>query len=79
MRALYESIKHLGYEPDEWLPPAEHPDQRQLSDLAYLQIAMDLPSDNIIVLNLQEFSDLVTATIRDQFPALAGFPNRLFH
>ena len=74
--ALYESVQYLGYEPDEWLPQPEYPGQRQLSDLAFLQIAMDLPSD-IVVLNLKEFSDLVAAIMRDQYPAFAGFNKRM--
>ena len=65
MRPLNAALEHMGYLLEEYLPPVERPNHRDLSTAAYLQIAADFPADRIIVLDLHEFSTLVAAAMRD--------------
>ena len=53
----------MGYTLEEHLPSAERPNKRDLFTKTYLQIAVDMPPDRIIVLNLQEFSTLVAKAV----------------
>ena len=69
VRQLRTAISRMGFTLDEHLPAAEQPNQRDLSTFAYLQIAVEVPSDRIIVLNLPEFSDLVAEAVKKQYPA----------
>lgn len=72
-RALLAAIEEMGHLLDERLPPAERPGQHDLSTIAYLKIAAELPPDRIIVLNLEKFSRLVSATATDLYPACARY------
>ena len=76
MRDFYAALPCLGFEPDEYLPEPLYPHQRDLSTFAYLQIAQSLPSENIIVLDLDELAELITRTVRDQYRYFAGFSAR---
>ena len=78
-RALQSALELMGYTLDEHLPSAERPYPRDLFIEAYLQIAVAMPPDCIIVLNLQKFSTLVANAVIEQFPAFASFvPMRTF-
>ena len=78
-RALHSVFELMGYTLDEHFPSAERLYQRDLSTEAYIQIAVAMPPDRIIVLNLQEFSTLVANAVIEQFPAFASFvPMRTF-
>ena len=72
-RALLASVDGMGYVLDERLPLAERPGQHDFSRAAYLQITAELHTDRIIVLKLQEFSPVVSATVTDLYPAFAGY------
>ena len=63
----------LGFTLEENLPPVEHPGLNDLSLFAYLQITEPLPSNNIIVLNLEEFNDLVSKVVYKQLGAFKKF------
>ncbi len=63
----------MGYLLEERLPPAERPGKHNLSTAAYLQIAAEIPPDRIIVLNLEEFQRLVSATLTDLYPMFARY------
>ena len=72
-RALHAALEGIGYLHEERLPPAERPGQHDLSTVAYLQIAAEIPPDRIIVLNLEEFQRLVSATLTDLYPMFARY------
>ena len=61
-RALHAALEGMGYLLEERLPPAERPSQHDHSTAAYLQIAAEIPPDHIIVLKLEEFQRLGSAT-----------------
>ena len=70
-RPLVTALMDLGFTFDEFLPPAERPEQRVLSTMAYLQIASDEAAE-ILPMSLQEFNGLVNAVVREQYGALAA-------
>ena len=70
-RALHAALEGMGYLLEERLLPAERPGQQDLSTAAYLQIAAEIPPDRIIVLNLEEFQRLVSATLIDLYTMFA--------
>ena len=72
-KALHAALEGMGYLLEERLPPAERPGQHDLSTAAYLQIAAEIPPDRIIVLNLEEFQRLVSATLIDLYPMFARY------
>ena len=55
----------------ERLLPAERHDPHDLSIAAYLQIAVEIPIDCIIVKNLEEFQCLVSETLNELYPVYA--------
>ena len=71
LRPLVAALMDLGFTFDEFPPPADRPEQRILSIMAYLQIASD-ESAEILPMNLQEFNRLVTAVVREQYGAFAS-------
>ena len=71
--ALLAALVGMSHLLEERLPPDERPAQQDLSTASYLQIAAKLPADRIIVLNLQEFSTLVSANVTDLYPAFARY------
>ena len=71
--ALHAALEGMGYLLEERLPPAERPGQHDLSTAAYLQIAAEIFPDRIIVLNLEEFKRLVSATLIDLYPMFARY------
>ena len=73
-RPLVTDLMDLGFTFDEFLPPAERPEQRVLSTMAYLQIASDEAAE-ILPMSLQEFNGLVNAVVREQYGARAA-PSR---
>ncbi len=72
-RALLALIEGMGYDLEEHLAHAERPGQLDLSVVAYLQIVSELPSDRVVVLNLQEFNSLVSKTFAKLYPAVARY------
>ena len=72
-RALHADLEGMGYLLAERLPPAERPCQQDLSTAAYLQIAAEIPSDRIIVLNLEKFQRLASATLTDFYSMFARY------
>ena len=58
---------------EERLPPAERPGQHDLLTAAYLQIAAKIFPDRIIVLYLEEFQRLVSATDNELYPVYARY------
>ena len=69
VRAIFSVLAKLGYYLEENLPPVERPGLTDLSLFAYLQITEAMPSSNIIVLDLNEFNDLLNRVICDQIGA----------
>ena len=63
IRAIVSVFAMLGYTLEENLPPVDRPCLSDLSHFAYLQITKPLPSSNIIVLDLNEFNDLVNKVV----------------
>ena len=63
----------MGYDLEERLASAERPGQLDLSVVAYLQIVSELPSDRVVVLNLQEVDSLVSKTFAKLYPAVARY------
>ncbi len=63
LRAITSVFSKLGYTLEKYLPPVERPRLYDLSLFAYLQITEPLPSNNIIVLNLEEFNDLASKVL----------------
>ena len=59
-RAITSLLAKLGYTMVENLPSVECPNLNNLSLFAYLQITKPLPSNNTIVLNLEELNDLLS-------------------
>ena len=72
-RALHAAFERMGYLLEERLPPAERPGQLDLSYAAYEQIAAEIPHDRIIVLNLEQFQRLTSATLIDLYPMFACY------
>ena len=72
-RALHTAFEKMGYVLEERLPPTERPGQHDLSTAAYLQIAAEIPPDRIIVLNLEMFQRLVSATLTELYPVYARY------
>ena len=72
-KALHAALEGMGYQLEERLLPAERPGQHDLSTAAYLQIAAEIPPDFIIVLNLEEFKRLVSATLIYLYPMFARY------
>ena len=62
-KALLPAFEGMGHL-EESLPHAERPGQHELFTAAYIRYGVELPPDRIIVLNLQKFSALVSATYR---------------
>ena len=71
LRPLTAIFERLGYTLEERLPPVENLNQRDLSVFGYLQIADQLPSTNVIALNLDEFNQLVSDVVREQYGVYA--------
>ncbi len=67
------SFSKLGYTLEENLPPIEPPGLSDILLFAYLQITEPLPSNNIIVLNLEEFNDLLNKVVYQQPGAFKRF------
>ena len=70
-RPLLTALMDLDFTFDEFLPPAECPEQRVLSTMAYLQIASEEAAE-ILPMSLKEFNGLVNAVVREQYGALAA-------
>ena len=73
LRTIPSVFSKLGYTLEENLPPVERPGLSDNSLFAYLQITEPLPSNNIIVLNLEEFNDLLSKVVYQQLGALKKF------
>ena len=73
LRTITSVFSKLGYTLEENLPPIESPGLSDISLFAYLQITEPLPSNNIIVLNLEEFNDLVNKVVYHQLGAFKRF------
>ncbi len=69
VRAIFSVLEKLGYTLEENLPPVERPGLSDLSLFAYLQITEPMPSSNIIVIDLNEFNDLLNRVVCDQLGA----------
>ena len=63
----------LGYNLEQNLPPIERPGLSDISLFAYLLITEPLQSNNIIVLNLEEFNDLVSKVVYQKLGAFKNF------
>ena len=63
LRAITSVFSKLGYTLEKYLPPVERPRLYDLSLFAYVDITKPLPSNNIIVLNLEEFNDLASKVL----------------
>ena len=59
---MLTAIEEKGYELEERLAPAERSGQLDLSAVAYLQIASELPNYRVVVLNLLKFNSLISKT-----------------
>ena len=64
-RALHAALEGMGYLLEEQLQPAKRPSKHDLSTASNLKIAADIPTDRIIVFNLEKFQRLVSATLTD--------------
>ena len=65
IKHLLNVFKDFGFTHDEFLTTAYPPEQRVYSTKVYLQIATD-ESVEILLINLQEFNQFVTAVVRVQ-------------
>ena len=72
-RALHAALEEISYLLKERLPTAERPGQHDLSTASYIQIAAEIPPDRIIVLNLEKFQRLVSATLTDFYLMFARY------
>ena len=73
LRTITSVFSKLGFTLEENLPPVERPGLNDLSLFAYLQIIEPLPSNNIIVLNLEEFNDIVSKVVYKQHRSFKMF------
>ena len=73
LRTITSVFSKLGYSLEENLPPIERPGLSDISLFAYLQITEPLQSNNIIVLNLEEFNDLLSKVVHQQLGAFKRF------
>ena len=73
LRTIISVFSKLGYTLEENLPPIERQGLSDISLFAYLQITEPLPSNNIIVLNLEEFNELVSKVVYQQLGAFKRF------
>ena len=73
LRTITSVFSKLGYTLEENLPPVERPGLSDISLFAYLLITEPLPSNNIIVFNLEEFNDLVSKVVFQQLGAFKRF------
>ena len=69
--ALHEALEGICYFFEKRLLPSERASQPDLSAAAYLQIAVGIFPNCIIVLNLEKFLGLVYATLIDLYPMFA--------
>ena len=69
VQAIFTVLEKLGFTLEANLPPVERPGLSDLSLFAYLQITEPLPSSNIIVLDLNEFNDLLNRVVSKQLGA----------
>ena len=69
VRAIFSVLEKLGLTLEENLPPVKRPGLSDLSFFAYLQITVPLPSSNIIVIDLNEFNDLLNRVVSEQLGA----------
>ena len=69
-RELTSTLAQLGYEPDVNLPPVDRPNLNDLSVFGYLQITEPVPSNNIIVLTIEEFNALINKIAFERHGAL---------
>ena len=72
-RTISSVFSKLGYTLEKNLPPIERPGLSDISLFAYLQMTELLPSNNIIVLNLKEFKNLVSKVVYQQLGAFKRF------
>ena len=73
LQTITSVFSKLGYTLEINLPPIERPGLSDRSLFAYLQITEPLPSIKIIVLNLEEFNDLVSKVVYQQLAAFNRF------
>ena len=73
LRVITSVLAKLVYNLEKYSPPVERPGLTDLSMFAYLQITEPQPSNNIIVLNLEEFNDLVSKVVHNQLTAFKRF------
>ena len=70
LRTITAVVLKLGYTLEENLQPVERQGLSDILLFAYLQIKEPLPSNNIIVLNLEEFNNLESKVVYQQLGAL---------
>ena len=80
LRTITSVFSKLGYTLEENLPPIKRPGLSDISLFAYLQITEPQLSNNIFVLNLEEFNDLVSKVVYQQLGAFQRFfrPQSIF-
>ena len=70
MRGVERDLRRLGFFLDEQLPDPRQMARCDLSTVVWLQIAEEV-GDRLIVLNLDEFNNLVTRVLAEQYGSLS--------
>ena len=72
-KALQAAFEWMGHALDKHLQLAERTGKHDRLTVAYFQIAVELPPNRIIVLNLKEFQRIVFATLTELYPVYAQY------